>query len=150
ATLPRFRAMELSHGSLTRAMLAKGKKPAAKGSAASADSGARYSLFVAPKQGMHSFAEALVARLAQQRVTTHLNTKVERLARSDRGWELHTTDSNTTHEVQRFDGVILATSSLTAGKMLAETDSSLAELLNGIEYASSAVVLLGYEQRQLK
>ncbi|MCG8583753.1 MAG: protoporphyrinogen oxidase, partial [Pirellulales bacterium] len=55
ATMPRFVDMEREHGSLTRGIKKSSQKKAAE------HSGARYSMFVAPRDGMSSLVDALAA-----------------------------------------------------------------------------------------
>ena len=83
ATLPRFREMEREHGSLIRAMRRQMKdRPKGK-----SESGARYSMFVTLRDGLSSLVDALAARLPQGSV--HLNSPVERIARSGERWRVH-------------------------------------------------------------
>ena len=67
ATMPRFVEMERQHGSLAAAMLSAGSR----GEGDAASSGARYSLFVAPRDGMQSLVEALVAKLPESTLRTN-------------------------------------------------------------------------------
>ena len=85
ATLPRFQQMERAYGSLIRAARAN-RKAASKSVAGEAivagDSGARYSMFVAPREGLSSMVEAIAARLPKNCV--RLNAPIERIERAGR------------------------------------------------------------------
>ena len=81
AAFPRFREMERRHGSLIRAARYEAKRGSA---AAEQASGARYSLFVAPREGLTSLVEAIARRLPEGSV--RLNSPIERLtARANSG-----------------------------------------------------------------
>ena len=75
ATMPQFVEMEQRAGGLIRGHLAARKKDAA--AAARRASGARYDQFVAPRQGMSWWVDALAQRLPAQ--TLKLNTPVQSL-----------------------------------------------------------------------
>jgi oxygen-dependent protoporphyrinogen oxidase len=82
ATLPRFREMELNHGSLIRAMRRQKKLNPHAG----AESGARYGMFVTLRDGLESLVDALAARLPAGSV--RLNSPVERLERIADKWRV--------------------------------------------------------------
>src|SRR6185369_9515720 len=83
-------------------------------------SGARYGLFVAPRDGMASFVEAIAARLSP--VSIGLNATVTKIERSPTGhWELVVTDQRGQHS-EDFDALIVATPAYVAGKLLAGAD----------------------------
>ena len=79
ATLPRFAEMERLHGSLIRAARADRSTGKNDGLDLPDDAGARYSMFVAPREGLSSFVEAIAARLPAGCVK--LNTAVEGIER---------------------------------------------------------------------
>jgi len=140
ATLPRFSQLEQAHGSLTRAARLRPQQAADD----RRTSGARYSLFVAPRQGMSSLIEALVARLPAGAL--RLNTPVESLRReADGGW-LITTGK---HAPERFDAVVIAAPAPRAAKLLQGVDVPLAAELAGIAHASSAVVAMSYDRQSI-
>jgi protoporphyrinogen/coproporphyrinogen III oxidase len=151
ATLPRFLEMEHQHGSLIRAAKAN-RKAAAGGSGSSTDiadsedSGARYSMFVAPREGLSSFVDAIAKRLPQGCV--RLNSTVERLERDGEKWRLHS-PTVSVGLCEEFDAVILATPAPAAAKLLGDVDASLAAELAAIEHAGSAIVILAYDQSQI-
>ncbi len=140
ATLPRFRDMERKHGSLIRAMR-KQMKSRPKGKA---ESGARYSMFVTLRDGLSSLIDAMAARLPQGAV--RLNTRVERIERRAEGWAISTGGG----EPEAFDGLILATPSGTAGRLIEPIDGQLAGDLGSIVHSGTAIVSLGYAWEQIE
>ena len=89
ATLPRFQQMERAYGSLIRAARANRKaasKSVAGETIVAGDSGARYSMFVAPRAGLSSMVKAIAARLPKDCV--RLNAVIERIERAGDKWRL--------------------------------------------------------------
>jgi oxygen-dependent protoporphyrinogen oxidase len=140
ATMPRFVDMERRYGSLIRAARAAG---AATGMS---ESGARYSLFVAPRDGLSSLVDAVAARLPAGCV--ELNSPVERIARDHQGWELRV--GGLERRTVVADAVIVAAPAPRAAAMLADLDPGLSSELARIEHASSAIVSLGYRLDQIE
>lgn len=146
ATMPRFVEMERQHGSLLAAALKNRRAQAAK----SADSGARYSMFVAPREGMSSLVDAVAARLPRGAV--RFGSRVERIAqRADGRWSVLSAMSNArqTAVEEIYDAVIVAAPSPQAVKLLENIDASLAADLSGIDRAGAAVVALAYDRAQI-
>lgn len=148
ATMAQFIEMEKSHGSLIRAMRSTtAKKPAAE--TRSEASGARYGLFVAPREGMASFIAAIAARLPQGCV--QLNAGIRQLRqRADSRWELEIggIDPAAPTKTEVFDAVIVATPAAQSSKLLVDADAQLADLIGRIPHAGAAVVVAGYEAKQ--
>jgi oxygen-dependent protoporphyrinogen oxidase len=168
ATLPRFREMELKHGSLIRAMRRQKKMNPHAGS----ESGARYSMFVTLRDGLKSLVDALAARLPVDAI--RLNTKVEQLRRIENKWRVWTSSPHpnplpkgegTVNDLPKgegtsdnlikgqgtsdFEAVIIAASSSLSASLLAETDASLSAELAAISHQGTAIVSLGYNDRQV-
>lgn len=142
AALPRFREMERQHGSLIRAARFEKKRGP---SADSQASGARYSLFVAPRAGLASLVEAIARRLPAGCV--RLNSPVDRLSqRTDGGWDVFTGGRS---EPECFSAVIVATPAPQAAMLLKGVDDKLAAELAEIPYAGSAIALVGYRREQI-
>jgi oxygen-dependent protoporphyrinogen oxidase len=139
ATLPRFLEMEREHGSLIRAAMANRKRDKA-----SKDSGARYSLFVAPRDGTTTIVNALAESIGSDRI--RLNAPVGHLARRDNGWTVAANDSG---QHEDFDAVIVTTPAPSAAELLKDATPELSAELRAIEYASSVVALAGYRNEQL-
>jgi oxygen-dependent protoporphyrinogen oxidase len=141
AVLPRFAEMERQYGSLTRGMLAARKKMAE----TTASMGPGYQprpLFSSLKNGMQQLVDAIVAVLPKEKL--HTNAVIDFLFRDPKEWSL-----GAQGKTQYFDGVIIATPAYSAGKLLAQVDGVLAELLNGIAYSSSVTVAATYNRRDL-
>ncbi len=139
ATLPRFLEMERQHGGLIRAMRAT-RQSSSPGDRDG--SGARYGLFVAPRDGMSSLVDALAAKLPAGCV--QLNSRIERIAYANSRWRLSNNQENL-----EFDALILATPSPVAAAQLAKVDVALAADLAAIEHAGSAVAVLAYDRGQI-
>ena len=141
ATLPRFIEMERKHGSLIRGALSERSSNAA---GAAQASGARYSLFITPREGLSSLVAAVAASLPAGAV--RVNTRVTRFERRDATWRIATaTDSN---EFE-FDAVVLAIPASAAADLLAASAAPLSAELAAIPYASTAVVSLAYDRSQI-
>jgi oxygen-dependent protoporphyrinogen oxidase len=136
ATMPRFLELERRHRSLILGLRAGSR------AAARATAGARYALFVAPDDGMGALVDALAQRLPAGVV--RLRAPVDGLARDGAGWRLRAGG-----EALAADALVLATPAHTAATLLAPLDAPLAQLLAGIDYASSATVTLGYRAADL-
>ncbi len=154
ATMPEFLAIERDHGSLLRATRRTGRFSDQSRDAAS---GARYGLFVAPRDGMKSLVEALTARLPPDAI--HLNTPVTRIEKSsDSHWQV-TVDQHRASSIQdrassiqhpaSYDALLLALPAHAAARLLRSCDPELAAKLDAIEYAGCAVVSLGFARRQI-
>jgi oxygen-dependent protoporphyrinogen oxidase len=92
---------------------------------------------------MEEFTRALAARLPSEAV--RLKARVTGVTRDGAGWRLGLADGI----AAAADAVIIATESYQAGRMLRYTDPSLAHLLDGIPYASSATVTLGWRRADI-
>ena len=166
ATMPEFLAYERQHGSLLRATLTAGRgresfatdelshlfeQPVAKDSrpryaTTAAASGARYRLFVAPRQGMRGLIEALKNRLpsGSLRMNTRVS-KIERLAGGE--WQLTISGQPT---LERYDGVIVALPAFAAADAMKEFDAALADELATVPYAGCAVVSVALRAAQVR
>ncbi|TWT82382.1 Protoporphyrinogen oxidase [Planctomycetes bacterium CA13] len=145
ATMPRFLEMEREHGSLIRAMLkAKKGKPKEK------TSGARYGQFAALRGGMFSLIDALTERLPEN--TIRLDSPVTTIRANGPNnnvrWTIQIGGKNPTSV--DVDGVIVATPARHAASMLREVDSKIADELSQIEYASCAVLSMGFRRDQIR
>lgn len=153
AALPRFLDLEAKFGSLTAARgraasEEEGTSPA--GGALSATSGteshdksagARYGLFVAPRDGMQAIVDALVAKLPAGVI--RLNALLERIehASSTGIWKVMVRGAAT---VEEFDAVIMAVRAPVAARLLESVDAELAAGLGKIPYAGSTIALSAY------
>ncbi len=144
ATLPRFREMERDFGSLVRAMRHQMKnRPLS-----SSESGARYSMFVTLRDGLSSLVEAITASLPTDAV--RLNSPVARIERDGEGWRVETILGAQPQAVTAsFDAIILATPSPVTAELLKPLDASLAADLATIVHSGTAILTLGYDDRQI-
>lgn len=164
ATMPQFVEMERRSGGLIRGHLASVKKDAA--AAARRASGARYDQFMAPKDGMTSWINALADTLPPG--TVQLQTAVTDLkwispnseparqpipqsetveSKNSAGyWQVETVD----HESHQFDGIICALPARHAAGVLGDAAPEVAQILAGIQYASSAVVAMIVKKSELE
>jgi oxygen-dependent protoporphyrinogen oxidase len=144
ATLPRFLDMERQHGSLIRAAR---RQQAKSGAAPEANGGARYSMFVTPREGISSLIEALAARLPPGAV--RLNQAVESVRHTDDGvWQVQVAGSHE-YEALTCEGLIVAAPAPAAARLLAPLDHTLSVELSRIEYAGTAIVTLAYQRDQI-
>ena len=145
ATMPQFLDQERTYGGLIRAAWkTAGKRKAASGRG-HGQSGARYGMFVAPRDGLSSLVDAIAARLPEG--TVQLNRPAASLARSEDGrWEVAIDGA---HAPLEADGVIVATPAGHAARLVGEVDSRLAAELGAIPFAGLSVVSLGYRRDQI-
>ena len=151
AVLPRMVTMEKEHGSLTRAMLAARKTPAAPRKSATPRS-----LFTTLRDGMKLMVDGIAAQL--QLGSIHLNTPVQALHHSSVdcsdpkppdcrytcGWALETTLG-----AEKLDGIILAVPAWVASGLLRPVDRLISGLLSEIPYSSSITVTIGFTRVDL-
>lgn len=134
ATMPQFLKLEREFGSVIRGTLKQQRAAKEK----ETSSGARYGQFVAPRLGMQTLVDALVAKLSSDCV--QLSTSVERLVpQMDGTWLVQTAGQ----PPEPYDGVVLAVKAPLAGRLLMATSPALASDLAHIEYAGAAVVIMG-------
>ncbi len=137
ATMPRFAEMEEQYGSLIRA-LRSARKPT------ESASGASYSMFVAPRDGMMSLVNAIVERLPPE--TVRLNTRVTELVPTNRGWHVKTA---TRGETLECDAVVLATPAPIAARLTKALDRKLTNELEEMHHARCSIVSLGYRRSRV-
>lgn len=142
ATLPRFIEMEQRHGGLLKAAW-KEKNP----DDGQRGSGARYGLFVAPRNGMSSLVEAVAARLPAGSV--RLNHRVEQLKpTADGGWQVGLADQDTPSALT-CDAVIVTTGASIAARLVRTLNASLADRLAEIPYSGTSIVSLAYPRERV-
>jgi len=143
ATMPRFLQMEKDYSSLIRAMW---KNRKSQNQSTKKSSGARYSQFVAPREGMSSLVQAVADRLGQERI--HLDSPIEQTIPSDNGgWRL-TVGGNCPQTID-VDGLILALPARPCSSLLQTVDSVLSNELAKIKYGSCATISLGFRREQI-
>jgi protoporphyrinogen/coproporphyrinogen III oxidase len=155
ATMPDFLDQERNEGRLVRWFRTPKPVAAEQRTARASDqsdtaAGARYGLFAAPKLGMNSLVTALADRL--QTHSIRLNAQVVSIVRSPEGnWQLKLSTSTPegSEGIVSFDAVLVAVPSHAAARLLQPCAARLAAELAAIEYASSAVVSLGFNREQI-
>ena len=147
ATLPRFLEMEQRHGGLIRAARHQPQNVVAEACDELA-SGARYGLFVTPREGLASLVEAIARRLPHD--SLRVNAPVEAISRlPDGAWQIRLPADRTSPASMTTDGLIVAVPAHAAASLLTDVDGSLADELRRIPYAGSVVVSLGYRRDQV-
>jgi oxygen-dependent protoporphyrinogen oxidase len=144
ATFPRFYDMEREHRSLIRAMRKRARAARGRGAEASA-AGVRYSLFVAPTDGMGSLVDALVARLGEATVRTGTPAAAVEPGGTGARWRVRTESG----EAIPADAVCLALPAYAAAKLLRGLDPELADQLDGIPYATTAVLNAAFRREDI-
>lgn len=137
ATLQQFVKMEREHGSLI-----KGMRKRSQTSGEGKESGARYSMFVAPRKGMAELISKLQESLAEQ--TIHLGAKINGIQLGEHGWLVQHDG-----EEQCFDAVIIALPAPQAAEVLSPHEN-LAKFLRQIPYAGCSVAIVTVDQSQIR
>ncbi len=137
AAMPRFREMELEHGSLARALFARKKKEAERSA-----SGPRSSLFLSMKNGMDEMVRLLRANLKSVDIRSGFKIKT---LRKGEIWTLVSEQGETV----TADCVCLAVPAYEAGRLLRHDEPGLAALLDSIPYESAATVNLAYSDKNI-
>lgn len=130
ATFPEYMAQEQFHGRIQRH------------AAKRTDSGARYGMFVAPREGTSQLVLALANRLPPGAV--RLSTAVTAVRRDGNLWQLTLGNG----ALETADAVIVALPAPVATKVLSAADEVLSQQLAAIEYSGCAIVCLAYRRDQ--
>ncbi len=138
STFPHLRDWERQHGSLARAALRQARK-----SSGGVGPTRRRSIFLTPIGGLGEIIAALLAQLSEEDL--RLEAGAVRIDRSDVAYTIHLASG----ERLEADALIVAAPAFAAADMLRALDRTLADLLAGIEYASSATVSLAYRANDL-
>lgn len=142
ATMPRFLEMEARHRSLILAMR-HSAKPLSHNRGESADSGARYSMFVALSGGMVRLVDVLAARLPSGAV--RVDAAVASVRRENGKWRVLLANGHT----EVADGMILSCPAYATANIIRPLDPALADELDPIEYASSATMSMAFRREQI-
>lgn len=135
ATMPQFVERERKYGSLWRARRAE---------ATGGDSGARYSAFVAPRQGMSQLVDAVAQQLPAGAI--QLNSPIASVEPSGPTWRLAHGDGRRT----KAAAVVVAAPAPAAGRIVQPHAPKLASQLNAIQQAGASIVVLGVRRSQVK
>lgn len=146
ATMPQFLNFERDSGSLLRATLFKRADGAP--NSTDAASGARYGLFVAPRNGMTSLVSSIAAQLPRAKIL--LNTRINSIVPASAQWHVEVESEQHENPLESLvDAVICATPAHAAAPMISHFDNNLSAELDAIDYAGCAVVSLGFARRQI-
>lgn len=164
AALTEFADLERQHGSLLKSTKQPTKNSSAEDSSTAHlqdaltatsgprhldSSGVRYGLFLTPREGMSSWVNAIVTWLRDRGVKLELETRVERLVRTENDWSvvrIQQADSEPT--IENFNSVVLATPAQASSQLVQNIDADLAKRLREIEYASAAIVVSRFRRSQ--
>jgi oxygen-dependent protoporphyrinogen oxidase len=138
ATFPRFPEMERAQGGIVRAMLGAWRRPQASGPGERS----RLTPFVTLRGGLAEMVRALTARLAAVKVLTGRRVQAVRVRREDPGYEILIQGESPL----AADALVLATPAYDAASLLEPLDGGLAGTMQGIPYASTATVSLGFRR----
>ncbi len=137
ATMPRFLEIERKERSLILALWRVARRAPVQHAGTS---GARWSLFLTFAEGMEELIRALAHRLPPDAV--RLKEQVTGVIREGGQWRLATAGGAT----YVTDAVVLAPEAHQVARAVRYLDPSLAHLLEGIPYASSATVTFAYRR----
>lgn len=145
STMPRFREMEKGHGSLIRAVMSQAAKQS---QAERNSSGGRYSMFVAPRDGITSLVQALVDRLPSG--TVEINAPVQSISRRPDGtWSVQVGAVGNPAGERVFDAVVVATQAQAAASLLRPIDATLSDELAAVHHSGCCIVSLAYRRDQI-
>jgi oxygen-dependent protoporphyrinogen oxidase len=134
--MPRFLEMERAQRSIVLAMWRQQRAAARR----SADSGARWSLFLSFDDGLQRLVDTLAARLPGEAVTLGRSVAAVEAAPGG-GWRLG--------DGLDCAAVVLATPAPVAAAQVRGLDAGLADELAAIPYASSATVTMAYRREDV-
>jgi oxygen-dependent protoporphyrinogen oxidase len=134
---PRIHEVEAEYGSLIRGLISLQKKARQEGRSDTPGPGPGGNL-TSFRDGMGVLTDTLAALLGNR---VRLNAEVESLSRAGDAYTVHLRDGRS----EEFDALVLASPAYAQAAMLREMAPGIAELLDGIEYPSLAVVCLGYD-----
>ena len=153
ATLPQFREMEQKYRSLIRAMRVnmsnrRREERSWRRSGGASDTGARYSLFMTPREGLETIPLAIRALVEKSPdATLCLGTGVDRVAWDSAGtYRVFRTDGAT----EVFDGVIFAAPSHATASIVRDMDPLLSSELSQITHSGTAVLTVAFRADQVR
>ncbi len=146
ATMPEAIQAEREYGSLTRAFFDKSKRDTQNQSEADSQaSGARYASFVTLRHGLKQLVDTLAEHLPPE--TLHLRTAIGSVAKAEN--QKWTVVLEKGAPLDPYDGVLIALPAPRAATLVEATDRQLGELLQKIQYASSAIVCMLFRRDQI-
>ncbi|WP_197525474.1 protoporphyrinogen oxidase [Pseudobythopirellula maris] len=142
ATMPQLIEQEAEYGSLYRAARHDTN------SVNAGESGARYGLFLAPRNGMEQMVQSVADRLPRDRVRT--NARVASATLGEAGFAPWRLTDERGEALGEYDGLVLATPAPHAASVLRGINPELAGELGAISYAGVAIVCLGVDKEQVR
>lgn len=151
ATFPRFRDIELKHGSLIRGMLAQRASRSQGPRTGEIGSGARSSThgaspFMTLRGGIGALVDALVARLEGEVLLGRGVVGIEGDPAAEQGYRLMLDDGS----ILEADAVILTTPTYSAAHLVEPLRPELADELRAIRYVSTATITLAYRENEAR
>lgn len=137
ATFPQLRQLELNHGSLLNGL---NNRPAPKGEA-------KYPPFVSFADGMQTLVNWLIDCLSD--VTIWRETAVTELKKCEDGFQLAVSSKQLAVNSVTASAIVLATPAFVNGRLLKTIDPEMANVLDDIPYASTALVNLAFDAGDL-
>ena len=148
ATMKQFVDMERNHGSLIRAMRAAEARSKDKPVGDAKASGARYGLFVAPREGMSSLIAAIAARLPAGTVRTSAPVQAAQPS-AEQQWMVTSGEEGEAARTELFDAVIVATPGPKAASLTRPWNDRLGAEIGGIPMAGAAIVIGVYRKSDI-
>ena len=145
ATMPRFLELEQKHGSVIRGLRVAASREMQQSAKAS---GARYGLFLTLRNGMQQLLDKLTES-ASQTAELRLGTSVTKLTPGTQGYLVESSSEGITH-TEQFDRVLLALPTHRIAELVNPFDTTFANHLREIEYASTAIVVSGHKLADIK
>ncbi|MBI5032844.1 MAG: protoporphyrinogen oxidase [Chloroflexi bacterium] len=142
ATFPRFRALEVQYGSLTRGMLESRRTKNGNGDVHNPLKSKPMSAFVSFRGGTEDLVTSLVPRLHGD---LRLSTTVRRIERQDDAYVI-----TTNKESIRARAVVMATPAFVAAQLLCELAPNVAKDLQTIRYVSTGTISLAYRTSDIR
>lgn len=149
ATLMQFVEQERKYGGLLRAMWRTSRERKTKSETGPSESGARYGAFVAPRRGMQTLVEALVAKLPES--SRQLDSPVVEIQarENDSPWRITVAPRSGPQRVDEADALIFAAPA-TRAALLTNVSNELATAIARIPHAGTAVAVVGVRRSQVK
>ncbi len=141
ATMPRFLDIEREHRSVILGMMRRAQTE----TEAVGTSGARYSLFLSFNRGMQTLVDQLAKQFPPGAVKLNTAVKSLQFEQASAKWSIGPTRG----DAITANAVCLAVSAYKAADLLRQTDATLADELNAIQYASTATVNLAYRRADI-
>lgn len=138
-TMPRFKELEKSYGSVIRGLRVQRKKAGALREA----KGSRYSLFLSFREGMETLSRALAAGIPSD--SWNLRTEIHDIRRESGVWKFTAGDGR----CFEADAICCAASAKKSASLFQNFSPHLSDLLHTLAYESIAVLHLAYRRTDI-